>query len=190
MSTIFAPASEPVVERMNDALRQYFPTLLDEDLRIEVLMGWKPAGGPAIRHHGAPALATISIVKGEERATGGPDLRIRVDKVRYEELRPRRQEAMFAHELYHIVMSKTRKGVTRRDAYDRPVVKFRPDDWSITGFKEVADWYGEDSIERMSYRRLGEALSQSTFEFFSHDDEAETVPLDSPRRSRKKGGAA
>jgi hypothetical protein len=173
MPVEFAPAEPDVVGRMNDALAKRFPQLEDEELNIEVLAATHPDGGPAVKHHGSPALAVIKVVKPEERSTGGPDLRIVVDLARYAKLNRRSQEALFAHELFHVQVAKTKQGKTKRDPYGRPVTRLRPDDWSITGFKEVADWYGEDSIEHRSYRVLGEALRQSLFEFFSRDPDAD-----------------
>lgn len=178
MPSRFVPADHQVVDQMWGVLKSRFPRLVDENLNIEVLMAFSRGDSPAVSGYGgAAALAKIKVVGPEERATGGPDLRISVDAIRYEKFKPRRQQAIFAHELNHIVVAKDKKRRTKRDDYNRPVTKLRPDDWVITGFKMIADWYGDDSIERLSYERLGEALSQSVFSFYSKDDEPETVPV-------------
>jgi hypothetical protein len=168
MKTTYAVAPEEVtVSLLGRVLKSQprFDPIRENDLRIEILKAIRTDGKPAVRHHGAAALAQIKIVGAEERSTGGPDVRIKIDWARWLDLGPKSREAILAHELYHVEFAKTNEGNLKRDDYDRPIVRLIPDDWSITGFKEVADWYGEDSIEKRSFNTLGEILSQATFDF-------------------------
>lgn len=176
MPTVYQMSEMEVWEVFRHVLQSKFPILDQADLRFELLSAFNP-DGPAVKLHGSPALAVIKVIGPEERAKGAGDLRIKIDAERYDRLSDRTREAMFAHELYHVVLARKKNGALKLDPYERPVTRLKPDDWCFTGFKEVADWYGEDSVERISYRRLGEILSQSVFEFVSRDDDA---PATSP----------
>lgn len=148
---------------MNTVIARHptFEDLSKHDVRIEVLMAWSDNDEP-VKVHGAVALACVKVVGGEERANGGPDARIKVDAKRYADLAPRSREAMFAHELYHLEVQYRDGGGVKLDVYGRPVLKCLPDDWCLTGFREVAAWYGDASIEVRSHRTVGEILSQGT----------------------------
>lgn len=177
MPTVYQIAEAEVWDVFRRVLQTKFPVLNEADLRFELLAAFNP-DGPAVKLHGAAALATIKVIGPEERAKGAGDLRIKIDAERYERMRPRTREAIFAHELYHVVLARKKNGALKLDPYERPVTRLRPDDWCMTGFKEVADWYGEDSVERISYQNLGEILRQSVFEFVSRDDDAPAVSPD------------
>jgi hypothetical protein len=158
------------------AAHERFRLLIDLELRFDVLLAYNDAG-PALKHHGAPALATVKVVGPEERARAlakgqsePPDVRIKIDADRWGARSFRARAAVLAHELYHVLpVTKKGKLSVERDAYGRPRLKLIPDDWSYTGFAEVAAWYGEDSAEVRSYKALGEILSQGSLSFMAED---------------------
>lgn len=171
MSITLTPADQSMLNVLQDVLVDHYPELIEADLKIEVLMASAPEGKPAVKLHGNPALAVIKIVGPDERCSGGPDVRIKVDLGRWASLGPKRREALFAHELFHVVLSRDEDGELLTDDYDRPKVKLKPDDWAITGFKAIYDLYGEDSVEWSSYVAMRETLGQGTFDFMGKDGE-------------------
>lgn len=100
-----------------------------------------------------------------------------IDGAKYERRNERQRHAILCHELYHIAIKTHAEiehdlnGDPRRvqkpdlDPYERPVVKLIPDDWSVTGFRQVAEWYGNDSAEVRSHRAIGELLGQLVMPF-------------------------
>ena len=171
MPTSYALADEDVIAVMGRVIERHamFAQLVTHELKIEVLMAWSDKGS-AVKVHGAPAIASIKAVSGEERSRGGPDVRIKVDAFKFNSLPAESREAVFAHELYHIRL-KPNGGDVERDTYGRPVVRLIPDDWCINGFQRVAEWYGEHSVERIGYRRLGEILGQKSLPLGEAADE-------------------
>lgn len=182
MPTEYKVADDEVIDVMREVMRkhEWFRDLIERDVRVEVLFAWADNNQP-VKCHGVPALAAIKVVGAEERATGGPDLRIKVDAKRYEALSPTSRQALFAHELYHAEVQFDDAGHVKLDAYRRPVIKLIPDHWSINGFRPLVDWYGENSVEMISYRRVSEMLAQRSFGFVSKPElkptpEPETKP--------------
>ncbi|MDR3634390.1 MAG: putative metallopeptidase [Isosphaeraceae bacterium] len=157
---------ERILMTMERVLRKHlhFLPLLDAEVNIEVLCAFSDKGRP-VKMMKCPVLAKAKVVKDEERARGGPDVRIVLDAKAWGTLGRPSQESVFAHELYHLKLVEDGDGGFEQDAYDRPVVKTIPDDWLINGFGDVAAWYGEHSIERRSYVALSKRLGQLRLPF-------------------------
>lgn len=187
MPKLYSPANDEMLDRYQCALEEHFAFLIDEKIHVDIQAVITDG------KHALPkgALACIKIVGPEERARGGPDVRILVDFAAYSRLEDVSKEAMYAHELYHIIIAKDKEGETRLDPYHRPVIRLKPDDWYIMGFKEVADWYGAASIERRSFAMLDRALfHQTLFQFLRGED---SLPMGEPEptvKTRKKGAMA
>lgn len=172
-------APTAVLNVMNGVKFDHFQDLISADVAIEVIMASAPKGRPAVKIAGSPALAKIKKVPREQTVTGGPDVRILVDATRYAKLGQRRKEALFAHELEHVELTRDEEtGEWVKDDYDRPKIKLKPDDWLITGFAKIHAMYGEDSCEQMSFNTLSQILGQKTFGFMAADGAGEPVAGD------------
>lgn len=190
------------------AAHERFAPILKFGLKIDILLASSDDDGPALSKNGAHPDAYIGRRSGKERAQGLGDVLIHVDAGRYRD-KPRRERlATLAHELYHIAIQ-THKETTLNDdneevivdaadldAYARPVVKLIADDWMVTGFREVAEWYGPDSCEVKSYRAMGKLLAQAVLPFMAGDDRGESgdgepdeVTLTLTGRKRKAGAS-
>ncbi len=182
----FDPAPDEVYDLMRSVIGERFPEIRDlqPELRITILMASN--GGevfvPALKHHGTPAVAMIKRSNAEDRALDGPDILIEIDQNRWDERGERGRCAILAHELRHIEFKRDKGGVIKYDAYDRPQIKLVPDDWTLTGFRDVAEWYGEDAAEVQAVRNVVEtiqAVHQLDLPFMDADSqqEAETVSM-------------
>jgi hypothetical protein len=170
--TEYKTAPDDVLAVMAHAIERHdrFAEITDSETKIDVLMVWADNDKP-IKVHGATATAKIQVIKGDRRVRGESDLEILVDAKRYGALKARSREAMFAHELYHIEYNHGGDGESvKLDVYGRPDVHLIPDDYTINGFKTVADWYGDDSLEVRSHRAVGEILSQGTLPLGEADE--------------------
>lgn len=182
MAKTYGLASEEVWDRFRDAMNNttWGERLIPEEIRFEILC--VTTDGPAALTNGA--LARIKVVGAEERSRGGPDCRILLDLYQYQDLENDIQrEAVFAHELFHIEMTRNKKGVVKRDDYDRPRFKMKKDHWYITGFHQVWSHYRENSIEQLSYDRMTEAFELTSLQFemgvrYPKEDPKNFLPLD------------
>jgi Putative phage metallopeptidase len=168
MATEYAKAEADVLGMLDLLIAEHFPGIqeLPVPLRIEVLMASAADGGPALKRMGHRCAGQVSIVKAEERATGGPDVRIKIAGAIWDEAGDDTRRALLHHELNHIV-PKFDKGTgdQQLDPYGRPVVKLRRDDWLLTGFRATVELFGGDAIERRALDAVEASLGQETFDF-------------------------
>lgn len=174
MPTIYTPADNAVTEFVNAVWLDKFPETWNLDPRptLSILMAESDKDDkPALKHHGYPAAALISITSPEERVAGGSDLRLKIDNIAWSRMNERRREALIAHELLHIdvttVPGRDTEPVT--DDYGRPKVKLRLHDWEVGGFSQIVDWYGDDAVEKRIVNDINERLSQMVLPFMDAD---------------------
>src|SRR5262249_43515530 len=101
------------------------------------------------------------------------DLYIFIDANRWEESSERRRAAILSHELRHVdfkLEGAKNGGGIKYDVYDRPVIKLVPDDWVLTGFSDVCEWYGEDAVEYQAARGVRKKLVQLGLPFSAEED--------------------
>lgn len=157
MSTSYSVAPDEVCmvvgRRLHDARRD----LLDLGVRVGVLFAYNP-GGPAVKHGGHPAAATIKVVPQRDRITKGYDAEMVIDQGIWDDLSPGQRVALVAHELHHIVPvikvdKETGAEMPQLDDGGRPKLKTRPGDWNGgDGFAEIVAEFGADAIEYENIR--------------------------------------
>lgn len=175
MATSYREADEETYEILSDVMREYFPNLsiLDPKPRITILMAHSEKV-PALKLHGWPCAAVIKIVKGEERANGGPDVRILVDAFLWAGMKDRRRRALLAHELHHLsIKTHIHEDAARLgcplDDYGRPDFKTRPADWQAEGFRQLVEWFGDDALEKIELGKIIQDVGQDVFGFAKED---------------------
>ena len=67
MGIEYKPADGDVIAIMDRVIERHgmFAPIATHDVRIEILMAWSDKGS-AVKVHGAPALASIKVVSGEQ----------------------------------------------------------------------------------------------------------------------------
>lgn len=106
--------------------------------------------GPAIKHNGYPARATIKINSHKDRVAGLPDVTITVDGDWYGQANDRQRQAIFFHEFLHIELKTFTDKVTGEEIPDsddagRPKLKMRLHDMQIGVFAQPMKIFGADS---------------------------------------------
>lgn len=188
MATTFAPAADDIVDQINAIWAERFPETrnIDPCPSLAVLMAVSDKDHkPALKHHGWPAAAIISIVPPEQRADGCADLRLKIDQAKWFRMTERQQEALIAHELLHVQVElegsqSVNPPIVKTDDYGRPKVKLRPHDWEVGGFTAIVDWYGDDAIEKQIVTSINERLSQMVLPFMDSEQ-------DGKRKAAAKG---
>lgn len=170
MATTYHDPDEETTELLESVIEEYFAVelaALEPALNIDIRMAVSDKPGvPSVKHHGHECFATIEIVKAKERSRGGPDLRLTIDKRKWQAARTEMRTAVLHHELNHVVPQMEKDSdVLKLDPYGRPVVKLRPDDWCLTGFRETVRIFGEDAVERQCLDRVEESLRQMGLPF-------------------------
>lgn len=186
MSTYYAQPPQKIADLLGEVLQRHeaFAPIREADVKIDMLCARRDDGKPAVRHHGVSCAATIKVIAPEQRAAGAGDVRLVYDGATFDRNPAETTCAILAHELYHITIPREITGEVRVDAYSRPVIRLKPDDWCINGFVEVHEWYGENSIEYQNIERVGQMVRQQVFPFASETAE----PTSEAKSIRSKGG--
>lgn len=107
--------------------------------------------GPAIRHHGYPALALMRVNNHRDRIEGKCDATLILDGDQYPDWDLKRKMALFDHELRHLEL------ITKEDEHGNPVVQLdnglrprlrcRPHDFEVGAFVDVISRHREHAVE-------------------------------------------
>lgn len=158
MATTYSTAGAAVRRLIEDRIATACPDLQRVGARIGVLFAYNPSG-PAVKHGGYAASATIRIVPLKDRVVKNYDAEMLIDSTVWESLQPRQRIALIAHELQHLKPVRRRDRVTgaMTDVFDdigRPRLRTVPGDWNAgDGFRDIVKEFGDDAIEYDSIRR-------------------------------------
>lgn len=154
MPTTYSLADDDVKDLLADALRQWHRPLFDAGVKFGVLMAFNPSG-PAVKHGGYPAAATVRVVPLKDRVTKGYDAEVVIDLRWWEARKKKHRVALLDHEASHVELAKivgysTEDGSIRfdRDDIGRPKLRLRKGDWNAgDGFAAVVGRHEDFAVE-------------------------------------------
>jgi hypothetical protein len=164
----YTDADDDVIAVLRDQLRHH-PDLTECGAVIGVVIA-RAEDGPAVKHHGVAALATVKVVSTKDRTKKRIDAEMLIDGGEWDRLSEAQQAALIDHELSHLrrnnykekVLAKLRKGnpdhpAWKLDCHGRPRLKtvaadFTPGD----AFASVIARHGDAAVEYVGARRFHE----------------------------------
>jgi hypothetical protein len=155
MGTTFTLADERIHTALRAVMQAHHAELHNAGVRVGILLAYNP-DGPAVKHHGAAARATIKIVPLKDRLTKNYDAEMLIDQAECDLMRAEHLNALMDHELSHLILAKKKRGETAvvRDDLGRPKLKTIPGDWNAgDGFKAVVARHGGYAAEFENLRR-------------------------------------
>jgi len=154
MATTYQLADEPVKKVVDEAVKSWHRRLKDMNVRLGVLVAAN-GDGPAVRHNGYPALATIRVTPLKDRVTKGFDAELLIDEREWNGMKSEHRLALCDHELTHLVIVKDKKsGEVKLDDLGRPKLRSRKGDWNGgDGFAEVVERHGDFAVEFLNAQR-------------------------------------
>jgi len=161
----YQTAPKHVREIVDHLLKKFYPRILAEKPRIDLLTVAHDSEGSALKHAGYDAQAVIRVVGLKDRAAGRGDLEIVIDEVNYNRLTDEQRVALLDHELYHVTLKTDKEGVVKRDGADRPKFGMRKHDRQLGWFDEIARRHGDNAAEVIQARALIEQAGQVYFPF-------------------------
>ena len=170
MPVEFSEAPDDVVAIVMRQLRAHHHDLVETKCVIGVLMARTEDGSPAVKYHGAPALATITVVSARHRVKKKCDAEILIDGGEWDKLDDKQKAALADHELSHLkrveysekTLARLRKEnpdapAWRLDCHGRPRLKTIPADLTPgDAFAEVIERHGESAVEFLGAKRFHE----------------------------------
>lgn len=177
MAIVYADADAESRSILDEVIKSHFPEIavLSDPLVIDLRMAEEETdddagdgdgyAAPVVKRYGVGVPAKIAVVGPVERSRGGPDLRIIVDMARWREADEDACRGMLFSELNRVTMKRDKEGGLKRDPYGRPMIKLRPYDWVLAGFRETVRVFGDASPERRDLDRVEAMLSQKSLPF-------------------------
>lgn len=156
--TTYVQADDSTRALLGTVMAQYHQRLQAIGLTVNILMAHAPldeAGdpdGPALKQHGAPAIAIIKINPLKQRAHGLADAELVLDGDQWPTFSRAKRIAIMDHELTHL------EPTLKNDDLGRPKLKMRQHDFQVGWFFDVAQRHGGESVEV-------EQFKAATYEF-------------------------
>ncbi len=171
MST-YRQADKEVEHLATGLLKYYYPALVLVEVSIEYLFAHAKideqtgeAQGPAIKHQGWPACATVKINSLKDRAAGCRDARIVVDGDEWPHWSKERRLAILHHELHHLELKLDDEGQVRSDDLGRPLLKLKPHDFQMGGFYQIVKLHWAQAVEGQAVALAARELRQLDFDW-------------------------
>jgi hypothetical protein len=161
--TSYQKADIDVLNLLCRVMERSHQELFEAAVQVGVLMASNP-DGPAVKHGGYAAFATIKIVGLKDRVSKQYDAELLIDESEWNRFRAEHQTALIDHELSHLTLAKLSpkelKQAMREDPkapwwklddLGRPKLKTVPGTWNAgDGFEDVVRRHGDFAIEYLN----------------------------------------
>jgi hypothetical protein len=145
------------VTLLAQVMKESHPELAEAGVVVGILMASNPAG-PAVKHGGYAASATIKVVSLRDRVRKDIDAEMTIDQEVWASLSREQQAALLDHELSHLKLVTDPNSETnevKRDDLGRPRLRTVKADYNCgDAFACVVERHGPDAIEFESMRRF------------------------------------
>ena len=121
--------------------------------------------GPPLKEHGVACASIIKKTSVIDRVRGLRDILLLIDGDAWVDFGIAEKDALFDHNLYHIVLEKAEDGTFSRDNAGRPLTDLRNHDFDIGGFQKVIGRRGRAALEAQYLSEAASYHGQLTFTF-------------------------
>ena len=169
--TTYSNATNDAATLLSELMQAHYPKLVEVELRVGLLFACATRDkngepkGPAVKHNGWPAAATVRIVNHKDRVAGLPDVQIVVDGDKWSEWEEKTQRATLHHELEHIELQYDQEGNLKTDDCFRPKVKLRPHDFQLGWFHNIIEKYERHAFEAQALFEAAKQWHQQMFQW-------------------------
>jgi hypothetical protein len=145
MGTTYEVCGNDVQKLLSKAMSEYHPDLAAHKVTVQAVFArnydkeQNPV--PAVKMHGHPAAAKISVTSLQDRARGLADAKLLIDGNKWEHLSQETRIALLDHELEHLIAGE------ERDDLGRPKLQTRHHDYLLAGFESILQRHGNKAIE-------------------------------------------
>ena len=153
MPVTYQTADEETAKFIVHVMERHHPHLHAAKVRITTVFAFAPVDaegkrtGPALKHAGYAAAATIKPTTLHRRCQGLGDAELNIDGDNWSTWPKAKRVALIDHELSHLVLKQNDSGGPQLDLLGRPKLTSRLHDWHFGGFVHILERHGEDSFE-------------------------------------------
>jgi hypothetical protein len=174
---IYSKLSSDVLDHIARIQDEYHPNLTDVTIEGLFVFDDEKSSEPVLKHQGYAAAATVKITPVRDRALGGADAVVTIDRATWVGLSAEQRDALIDHELYHLEWLQDGEGKPKSDVLGRPKLGMRRHDLQIGFFAEILQRHGDASFEARQTRQMFAVVAQMKFDFtgpkvtMTHDGE-------------------
>lgn len=141
-------------------VKKYHKGFTDAKVNVD-LQFWEGAdGAPMVKKAGIEQFGKVRVFPPDMRAAGSPDIRVIIDRLKWDNATPSEQEAALDALLESKEVVTSEEGEVLRDKAGRPKIKSRKPDLIVSGFKRVAEEHGGASQEAKQFATVSTAFQQ------------------------------
>ena len=170
MAITYTQAPASIVALLQSTLEKYHPELHKVGLTVGCLIALRVHDDEdvhALMRSGYPIDAKIGITSLVDRARGLPDAKLLIDGLEWNKASDRQRIALLDHELEHLILPQQKpskkephRSGPKYDDLSRPVLKMKPHDWMLAGFKDVAERHQQHSHEIRQFQAWRDEYGQ------------------------------
>jgi len=181
--TTYWKADDSIHNILSELITNYHPDIDESQAKICILFAAR-VKGPAVKHGGYPAFATVKINSLKDRVMKGFDAEILIDATEWRKSNPTQQRALLDHELSHIEVKRKKPVKNKKskesddgdndgssqtvakeeimtDDIGRPKLATKKADWNVgDGFASIVRRYGENSVELYNIQKANEMIDE------------------------------
>lgn len=204
--TTYERANKAIEAMIQHALEKYQPQLLKEGVTVDCTIARRIVNDEdvhAMKRAGYPIDAKIGVTSLQDRARGIADAKLTIDGLEWNIATDRQRLALIDHELEHLVLveikpTKKNRFMTgfKRDDLNRPMLKVKPHDWMLAGFKTVTERHGAHSHEAMQFAAFRDQYGQlnmfgpDVLQIAAANGDKPAKKSKKAKKARRKGDAA
>lgn len=167
---IYTPLTTEDMQIVTEIIHAYHPWIAENQVDIACIFVSKYDQEdnliPCLKHHGAWAAAVVRLMRPAEQVFRNHSAEIVVDMCTWEGLSVEGKRAVLDHELTHILPAKNPKdGSLIKLDNGKLRLKMKADDFSLTGFIEIARRHGKAALEVQAIAKAHKALQDAVHQF-------------------------
>lgn len=162
---IYSKASDDALTHIERMQLENHPDLKPVTVDALFIFDDEHSSEPVLTHQGYGAAAVVRITPVRDRALGGADAIIIIDRAIWVTLTAAQRDALIDHELYHLEWRHDKDGNPKADGLGRPKLGMRRHDHQFGWFDEIARRHGDASMEIRQARLLLAGSGQLYFDF-------------------------
>lgn len=156
----YQTAGELETAFLQRVIKTFHKELVDAKVVVSMQFVESPDGAPSVKVRGFECFGKVVTPSADYRAAGSPDMRLVIDRAKWDNATVDEQEAALDSLLEQREVCTTEKGEILRDKAGHPKLKKRKPDVFVEGYARVAEEHGNAAIECKQFAAVSGVFAQ------------------------------